>query len=383
MTLACLVLATQVIAACSTSPDVAQTVTPQSTGDIAGSVAVQALGLNVPWAVGGLRLERDGSTKMNGGDWPTAPFRSLRLWDTRSAWLHLEPARGQFEFDQLDSLVDKARSNGITDITLVLGGTPQWAASSVQPTDASWLGPGSASMPADLGAWQEFVTRVAQRYAGQITAYEIGNEPNLRTFWSGTAEQYAQFVTSAASAIRAADPAATVLFNGGLVRSKYDIATLPKWLGPLAPAVQAGLLDAASLHYYPQATQLDEVGANLKAMRAALAANGFASLPTWMTEVNVRSAPTLSPQAQTAAIVGLARQMVATGFDRAYWYAWTDMSADDLVAFQPNSSGAVALATIAGVAAPVGPSASPSAVPQTDPSSSAVPEPPVEAAPQS
>lgn len=351
LALVALALATQVVVACSTttSAPTPSVVTPgPSSTSIEGSVPVQALGLNIPWAVGGPRIERDGTLKVNGGDWPTVPFRAVRLWDTRTAWLNLEPANGQFAFDQLDALVQKAQANGISDITLVLGGTPQWAASSVQDTDASWLGPGSASMPSDLAEWTGFVTTVAQRYAGRITSYEIGNEPNLRTFWSGTGEQYAQFVTSAASAIRAADPGATVLANAGLVRSKFDVPTLAKWLAPLGSAVSSHLLDALSLHYYPQAAQLDDASAILKAMKGSLAQNGAGALPVWMTEINVRNAPSLSSAAQAAAVQALGRTTVSAGFDRLYWYAWTDLGADDFVPFQPSSSGATALVALAG-----------------------------------
>lgn len=357
-----LVLATQVVIACSTAPQGIQTVAPpQSSGEIAGKVPVQALGLNIPWAVGGLRVERDGTTKVNAGDWPTVPFRGLRLWDTRTAWLNLEPAPDQFDFGQLDALVQKAQANGITDITLVLDGTPRWAASSFQSTDASWLGSGSASMPADIGQWTEFVDAVARRYAGQITSYEIGNEPNLRTFWSGTADQYAQLVTTAAAAIRAADPAATVLFNGGLVRSKYDVATLGKWLGPLAAALGSGLLDAVSLHYYPQSNQLADAPGILKAMKTALAQNGFGAVPAWITEINVRRAADLTRDAQASAVQTLGRQLLTLGFERAYWYAWTDISADDLVPFQPETGGSDGLAALGG--APVTPAPKPTVGP--------------------
>ncbi len=307
-----------------------------------------ALGLNIPWAVGGERIERDGTLKVNGGDWPTVPFRALRLWDTRTAWLNLEPAPDQWTFDQLDSLVSKAQSNGITDITLVLGGTPQWAATNFQATDASWMGPGSASMPANIADWQEYVTTVVQRYAGKITSYEIGNEPNLLTFWSGSADQYAQLVTTAAAAIRATDPAATILVNGGLVRSKYDVATLAKWLAPLAAAGVPGTVNAVSLHVYPTVAQLGEpAGDLLEGMKGALAANGWGAVPAWITEVNIRDGAKLSLDDQRASVKALGQQMLGAGFDRAYWYAWTDLGTDQMVQFQPDSGGSQGLVDLA------------------------------------
>jgi beta-glucosidase/6-phospho-beta-glucosidase/beta-galactosidase len=37
--------------------------------------------------------------------------------------------------------------------------------------------------------WRTFVRAVATRYKGQIEAYEIWNEPNLKMFWTGSVEQ--------------------------------------------------------------------------------------------------------------------------------------------------------------------------------------------------
>lgn len=342
-------LAVQFVAACSivTSNEPGPVVTPRPPTSIQGAVPVRALGLNIPWAVGGERIERDGTLKVSGGDWPDVPFRALRLWDTRTAWLNLEPAPDQWAFDQLDALVDKARGNGITDITLVLGGTPQWAASAVYDTDASWLGPGSASMPVDLDAWREFVATVASRYAGRITSYEIGNEPNLRTFWSGTPDQYAQFVAAAATAVAESDPNAGIVVNGGLVRSKYDIATLSKWLTPLAAAGLPSAIHAISLHVYPTVDRIGDPTAQLlSGMRGALTATGWGTEPAWITEVNVRDGARLTPELQSAAVRSLGDLILATGFERAYWYAWTDMGTDEMVRFQPGSGGSAGLAAL-------------------------------------
>ncbi|MFN8171154.1 MAG: cellulase family glycosylhydrolase [Candidatus Nanopelagicales bacterium] len=365
LALLAVILAAQVVVACSTTPQGAQTVSPLPPSDVAGTLAVQALGLNIPWAVGGERIERDGSLKVNGGDWPTVPFRALRLWDTRTAWLNLEPAPDQWTFGQLDALVAKARANGVTDITLVLAGTPQWAASSFQSTDASWMGPGSASMPADVAAWQEYVATVVGRYAGQITSYEIGNEPNLLTFWSGTPDQYAQLVSTAAATIRATDPSAKILVNGGLVRSKFDVATLAKWLSPMSASGLARTVDAVSLHVYPTVATLGSPTRDLlTSMKSALAANGWGSVPAWITEVNVRDGARLSAADQASAVKALGQQLVSAGFDRAYWYAWTDLGTDQMVQFQPGSGGAAALAAFSGAPAPAPAATSAAATPQ-------------------
>jgi hypothetical protein len=334
------VLALAIWAPLRVAPPISVVIPP---GQIEGNLPVAALGLNIPWAVGGDRIERDGTRGIFGGEWPNVPFRGLRLWDTRTAWLNLQPARDQWNFAQLDSLVQKATENGITDVTLVLGGTPQWAASKVAATDAPWMGPGSASMPASMDDWRTYVDTVVRRYQGRITSYEIGNEPNLLTFWSGTPEQYSQFVLTAAQAIRAADPKATILVNGALVRGKSDLAAIGTWLAPLAAAGGTNAVDAVSVHFYPMASKLGDDEKMLAAMNDQLAAAGWSDLPKWITEVNIRSGSAMASADQKQAVATLAQQMLDNGFERAYWYAWTDLGSLDLIQFQPFTPGSVGL----------------------------------------
>lgn len=109
------------------------------------------IGLHVPWAVGGPRIERSGRLNDFPGEWPDIPFALVRLWDTRTAWLNLEPAQDQWDFGMLDANVDKASSQD--RYSLVLWGTPAWAAESLSADDAPWLGPGSAAPPLDNTDW--------------------------------------------------------------------------------------------------------------------------------------------------------------------------------------------------------------------------------------
>ena len=212
------------------------------------------------------------------------------------------------------------------------------------------------------------MSTVASRYRGRIDAYEIGNEPNLLTFWSGTPDQYAQLVSTAAATIRATDPSAKILVNGGLVRSKFDVATLAKWLSPMSASGLARTVDAVSLHVYPTVATLGSPTRDLlTSMKSALAANGWGSVPAWITEVNVRDGARLSAADQASAVKALGQQLVSAGFDRAYWYAWTDLGTDQMVQFQPGSGGAAALAAFSGAPAPAPAATSAAATTSTSP----------------
>ena len=296
-------------------------------------------GLTVPWAVGGERIRADGTRGVDPGQWPPFPVPAVRLWDTRTAWLHLQPAPGRWHWATLDALLAKAQHEGTRDVMLVLAGTPKWAAVRTLRSDAPWLGRGSASPPSSLSDWTDFVHTVATRYRERITAYEIGNEPNLLTFWNGTPTQYGEFVAAAASAIRDADPSATIVANVGLVRRDADLDDIATWLAPVTASAD---VDAVSLHAYPKAGRLDEVVNLLRAARGRLAV--LTDLPAWMTEVNVADGARLPHARQAGAVTDLTQDVYASGFERAYWYAWNDLAMDTLIPLYDGTPGGEALA---------------------------------------
>ncbi len=97
-------LATAIVIAWSTLQAQAQQIT-QTTAQQAGHTTSQStkdtrakpgVSLTIPWAIGGLRIERDGQKKVFPGDWPTMPVASMRIWDGRAAWLSIGPARDRW-----------------------------------------------------------------------------------------------------------------------------------------------------------------------------------------------------------------------------------------------------------------------------------------------
>ena len=305
--IAALVSACQPQASDGPPPAPAATTTAQPTARPATQAAGFITGLNIPWAVGAMRYDRDGSIEYHPGDWPDFPVEALRLWDTRTAWLNLEPANDVWDFRRLDRFIATANANGTQDITLVLAGTPRWAAGRVADDDAAWLGPGSASMPKQLAEWREFVTTVATAYRGSITAYEIGNEPNIATFWSGTPDAYATYVQAAAAAIRAADPAATIVAGGPVVRDESDLPAIEDWLGPVSAKAGADI-DAVAVHLYPAASGLAEVPGLIARVHAQTEAV-TGGLPAWVTELNVTDGSLLTDSEQGQAVTDLTEQV--------------------------------------------------------------------------
>ena len=143
------------------------------------------------------------------GNWPSAPFGALRLWDNGTAWSQIEVEPGVYKWDNLEGALENAQSKGMTDVLMVLGTTPEWNAKKV--TDTDYPQPGAASAPKDLKAWDAWVTEVATKYKGRINAYQIWNEANLKNFWNGTPEEMADLTKRAYDIIKKIDPEATVV----------------------------------------------------------------------------------------------------------------------------------------------------------------------------
>lgn len=310
----------------------------------------ELIGLHVPWAIGGPAIERDGTLNERRPEYPGFKVSTVRLWDTRTAWLNLEPRQDLWDFSNLDAHIEQARTHGVQDVTLVLWGTPTWAASSIQSADAHWLGPGSASMPTNMADWVDYVTTVATRYQGVITSYEIGNEPNVKSFWNGTDQELAELVRTAARIIHEVDPAATVVAPAPVLvtsdpSSVRLVSNFWRLLSPSANNAEedGGRVDALSFHWYPgpqtNPRELEDVFRvlNNQAKRA-----GMAGIPIWLTEVNYYQG-SLTAEQQTNKVIVTNKVIRKLKIPRTYWYAWTDLASLEFMQFGPETPAELGL----------------------------------------
>ncbi|MBC8075919.1 MAG: cellulase family glycosylhydrolase, partial [Chloroflexales bacterium] len=117
-----------------------------------------------------------------------------------------------------DRIVDTAASLGLS-LTLRLERPPQWARLRAIAT-LEWqegvARDGNSTGPPDtLSDYGDFVGRVAARYRGKVRFYQIWNEPNLKNEWNWQEprpEAFVELLRVGAGAVRAADPAAVVIF---------------------------------------------------------------------------------------------------------------------------------------------------------------------------
>lgn len=138
-------------------------------------------------------------------------------------WKQYEPARGAFDWRDLDGRVDRARTKGLK-VLIRVDDTPDWASSK----------PGFRNAPpandADLA---NFMGVMAARYQGKVGGYEIWNEPNLDYEWGlihPDPVRFGEMLKAVYPRIKQADPVAVVV-TGGL--STAGDGTSGPYLGDL------------------------------------------------------------------------------------------------------------------------------------------------------
>ena len=281
-------------------------------------------GLHVHRAVA---LQRDEHASL----WPSAPNWSWRLWDARVAWKDIEPRRGTFDFARLDALCARARASHVR-VLLTLGATPGWA--SARPLEASNYEPGNQAPPADIEDWRRYVDTLARRYRGQIEAYEIWNEPNLKGFYSGTPRELVELSRVAYASVKAVDPSARIV-----TPSATGLGSGSKWLKAFLAAGGDAYADVVGFHFYVTPGDPELMLGAIDSVRAVLAGTRLGKAPIWNTESgwllqnhDVRVLPAgpvgtfgsrVLDDSTGAAFVGRALIVGRCGsLSRFYWYAW-------------------------------------------------------------
>jgi hypothetical protein len=199
--------------------------------------------------------------------------------------------------------------------------------------------------PAQLGHYRDFVRAVMTRYRDfegrrGILDYQVWNEGNVKTFWTGTPYQLAQLTRIVHQVRNQVDPAATVVGPSFAVR----LAGQRRWLSRYVSQRVGGrpvwrFYDVNALSLYPMAKYGNRTGGPedavklLRNVRHRLsAAHVPASMPTWATEVNyglpsgappghLAAAP-ISARRQAANIIRTYLLAAASGISRVFWYRY-------------------------------------------------------------
>jgi hypothetical protein len=255
---------------------------------------------------------------------PAFPVRSLRLWTSNTGWCEIDKgtASNQYNFGQLDALLHQS-STLKADVELTFGSTPQWAASGAypQPSVTDQCGSLYTKPPANESYWTNFVTALVTHAKGKIHAYELWNEVDTVTSWSGGIGEMVRMSVDAASIIHRIDPSALVLSP-----SVTNDSTGYSWLHQYLSRLPAGTIDGVAVHSYTSGAWPEyTVPAEMKSVRSALP-SAYVKTPIWSTEGGWGQNSQLTspgPGADPGAFAArYDLQMLIQGFTRSYWYAY-------------------------------------------------------------
>jgi Cellulase (glycosyl hydrolase family 5) len=134
-----------------------------------------------------------------------------------------KPATINYNFTEIDRLIDRAASNGIRIHLSLTGPAPRWANAKRARAPKAWYKPNAAQ-------FGTFARVAATHFKGRVDRYSIWNEPNWKT-WLGPLKAapslYRSMYVKAYSAIKAADPRAKVLIGETSPYGRPGLSTAP------------------------------------------------------------------------------------------------------------------------------------------------------------
>jgi hypothetical protein len=214
--------------------------------------------------------------------------------------------------------------------------------------------------------WARFVNATAARYAGQVSAWEMWNEPDFSLFWSGSVADYARLLKVGYLAAKAADPSATVLVGGMMYwewtnRNGVEHSWLRSFLSQLdtdlSRVANGYYFDGIPWHWYSRAS--DVYWRTLSA-RSLLAQHGIAGKAMWVNEANAPAcgeppvyAPCLHPgepgygyrggatvDEQASFVIQAAAYGLAAGLDRFFIFQHYDDGSGEAFGLHRNDGSA-------------------------------------------
>jgi len=120
-------------------------------------------------------------------------------------WSQLEPAKGEYHWEVLDSYLDQLQSPDEGMLTI-------YSASPWATRNSTWVFPPSPAR--DPEDYSRFIRALVLHAKGRVRYFQNDSEPNNPMFWSGSKEEFVGQLRLFAKAVRGADANAKVVLGG-------------------------------------------------------------------------------------------------------------------------------------------------------------------------
>jgi hypothetical protein len=234
-------------------------------------------------------------------NWPPLQQGVVRFWDIGIHWNQVETNTNSYYFTKFDASTNVVWTNNpATRVIYTLGQTPAWAALTTN-TPTAKNGPGASSEPSDMNYWSNYLQTVALRYKGSIQYYEVWNETDSTSYYTGAISNMVTMAQIAHGVLTNIDPTVKILGPNITLGG----------LGWLEQFIQAGgpPPDIVTFHDYTESRPESSLG-EVVGLRDMLSHYPqWSALPIWCTE---GAADTNANPQYNAGVVS-----------RAYLFWWT------------------------------------------------------------
>jgi hypothetical protein len=296
--------------------------------------------------------------------YPTIPFGSYRTLDSSVLWSDLETAPGQYSFNKLQNRLTDAQAAGV-DVLYSVYSTPSFHSSN--PTDATCATAlGACDPPSDVNADGSgtdasliaFLQQLVGAVGTQIKYYEIWNEVNITTEWTGTNQQLVRMAEDMRNTILAVNPNAKFLspsYTDLAFAGSGAAGKMADYLyhSPLADGTTgSSVADIINFHGYVfnadgSPPQAETEVSNVNNLQSLLSSTDLAK-PLWDTEFSYGPNGLGDPDLNSAFIASHLLIQAGQGITRTYYFdwdineqeaLWSDSLTDCLGNGTPNSFG--------------------------------------------
>ena len=318
---------------------------PRRAGVVTALVATLTMVASLPASASNVRVQHalfgmhDGTTDLS--SLQELHEGSVRLWDVGARWAQIETHANhqKYHWDRLDHLVSQAQA-AHAEVTMVVGMTPSFY--SRVPTN----------VPAKrITAYKNFVRAMMRRYKSfhgsrGIDAYQVWNESNISTFWTGSVGMMARLTRAMHDVRNRFDRHAKVIAPPMVTRLGYQLKGLSAYYHQRVGGRPVWkYVDAVALSMYPLPTYGKRAGVPEDSIKQLRTARGLLhqagvprSKPIWNTEINYglqsgarggTKADPITEARQASNVVRTYLLNAANGVKRVFWYRYDFHPLDD------------------------------------------------------